>query len=213
MTKAEHQRRKIRELLGRGGHATWADLRAAGVERRAVIGMVESGELERADHNLYRLAAHSAERYPHWAAIAAKYPSFVICLLSAAQHHGLTTQMPSQTWVGLPAGSKPSNPSVRCVQWPGPTSNRVWTVGVETVTDGPHSYRVTDPARTVVDLYRWRTRLPEGDRILAEALGEYDRRGLSRAALADVGHAFGVDEAISGLLVWKGHLEHAQSAF
>ncbi|MFC4236146.1 type IV toxin-antitoxin system AbiEi family antitoxin domain-containing protein [Thalassospira xianhensis] len=213
MTKTEIQRNAIADLLKDGQNATWTELQAIGVERRAVLGMIASGELLRVDHNVYRLAAANPGKFPEWEDIAKKYSDFVVCLLSAAQFHGLTVHLPDQLWVGLPLGSKPTNLTVRCVQYPRNPDDRRWTVGVDTITDGTHSFNVTSRERTIVDLFIWRKRLPDGERFFAEAINEFDAQNGSRALLAKIGAEFGVDRAISERLVWKGHVENARSIY
>ena len=68
---------------------------------------------------------------------------------------------------------------------------------------GGRTYKVTGPARTVVDLYRWRLKIPDGERIFLEALREYDDGKKDRGALRKVARVFGVDGEISALLMAK----------
>lgn len=214
MLRIEYQKKKIAEMLAGGEVASWADLRSSGFSRRAVQSLLDDGILSRPEHNVYRLSEAAPTKFPHWHEIAVKYPNFVVCLLSAAQYHGLTTQMPEQTWVGLPVGSKPRIPTVRGVQWRGnPEDSKTWNEGISEVKDGSRTFKVTSEARTVVDLYRYRDRLPDGERIFAEALEEYDRQGLCRRVLSEIGEQFRIDTDISKILILKGHFEGAKNSY
>jgi predicted transcriptional regulator of viral defense system len=195
MLTADSQREILRASLASGSVMRWRDMREAGVSRRTLIGMLETGEVERQHTDVYRLAVAPAARHADWVEVAAKYPTHCICLLSAARHHGLTTQVPSQTWVALPLGARPSNPAIRCVQWPVtlPDSSEphdTWTSGVEMIVDAGREIRVTGAARTVVDLCRWRNRLPQGERVFLEAVQEYAEQGKSRSELRTLAKHF-----------------------
>ena len=207
---AAGQRDSLRSLMTDGRVMRWSEMEARGISRRAMMGMLSGGELVRVDHGLYRLADAPVDSMADWDDIAAKYTSegFVICLLTAAKHHGLITQMPADIWVGLPHGAKPTKAGVRAVPWrrtdiSSGKPHAFWTEGVERVEAGGRSYKITGPARTVVDLYRWRHKLPDGERIYLEALREYDDKRMDRGALRRIARVFGVSEEISELLMAK----------
>ena len=204
MENTQAQRQSLREGLGSGKAMRWSEMHGAGVSRRALIGMLQSGEVVRVARDVYRLAAAPQGRLPHWEEVAARYPLHCFCLLSAARHHGLTTQVPPQTWVALPEGAKPADPSLRCVQWPlldsGGAAHRAWSEGVEEMQEGGRLVRVTGPARTVVDLCRWQDRLEDGRRIFLEAVQEYAGKEMDRALLRRVARRFGVAERVHDAL-------------
>ena len=209
MSAIELQRTALRNEMADGRVMRWSEMDGRGISRRVVLGMMESKELVRVDHGLYRLSNAPTDTLSDWDDIAQKYTAdgFVICLLTAARHHGLVTHIPSDTWVGFPRGAKPSKPGVRAVEWRRTDASgkphHLWTEGVEEVEAKGRSYRITGPARTVVDLYRWRTKLPDGERLCLEAIRQYDDRGMSRGALRKVARVFGVSKEISELLMAK----------
>lgn len=203
------QRELLRGAMADGKVMRWAEMEGRGVSRRAFMGMFSSGELVRVDHGLYRLADAPTDSYSDWDDLAAKYTAdgFMICMLTAAKHHGLITQMPADTWVGLPHGSKPTKSGIRVVSLRRTgvdgKPHAMWTEGVERIDAHGRQYKITNPARTVVDLFRWRTRLPDGERICLEALREYDDKKMDRGALRKVARVFNVAEELSGLLMAK----------
>ena len=203
------QREVLRGIMMDGRVMRWSEMEGHGISRRAMMGMLSSGDLVRVDHGLYRLTEAPVNSMADWDDIAAKYTSegFVICLLTAAKHHGLVTQMPIDVWVGLPVGSKPTKPGVRPVFWRRTDSSgkphASWAEGVERLDVGGRSYKITNAPRTVVDLYRWRHKLPDGERICFEALREYDDKKMNRSDLRKIAHIFGVGNEISELLMAK----------
>jgi predicted transcriptional regulator of viral defense system len=205
-TQTDKQRELLRTMMESGDVARWSDMREDGISRRALVGMVDKGEVVKVGHNIYRLVDAPVRAFSNLADIAAKYPDgFIVCLISAARHHGLVTQMPVDTWVALPPGSKPSDGRIRCVQWAKQTADgkphKFWNTGVDNLVEGVNTYQITSPARTVVDLYRWRNRIPDGSRIFHEALNEYALKEMDRASLRRIGRVFKVDGEISNLLI------------
>src|SRR6185437_12680963 len=96
-----------------------------------------------------RHAAHTL------AEAASLVPKGVICLISALQFHELTLQMPSEIWMAIDRTAwrpRIEYPPVRFVRFSGTA-----------LTDGVKRHRIegvevaiTDPARTIVDCFRYR---------------------------------------------------------
>jgi predicted transcriptional regulator of viral defense system len=84
----------------------------------------------------------------------ARVPNSVICLLSALRVYGIGTQAPAEVWIAIPHKARmPRLPglNLRVVRFSGPA----WTLGVkETAFDGVPA-RITTPARTVTDCFRF----------------------------------------------------------
>ena len=138
--------------------------------------------VERVGWGLYRLAdAEPTERYSI-ASVCARVPNAIVCLLSALQVHGIGTQLPHQVWIAILHKAKPpalTNVRVRLLRFNG----AVWTYGVqETQFEGVPA-RITSPARTVVDCFRFQRLI--GREAALEALREALRDGkATTAALA-----------------------------
>ena len=92
----------------------------------------------------------------HDLAIVAKaVPSGVICLVSALAFHEMTDTVPSRIWVAI--GSKDrkptlAHPALQLVRF----SDRHLRTGVDKHTIEGVSTPITNPAKTVVDLFRYR---------------------------------------------------------
>ena len=110
--------------------------------------------VERVGWGLYRFAdADPTERYSI-ASVCARVPNSIVCLLSALQVHGIGTQLPRQVWIAIPHEARPpslEDASVRLVRFSGAT----WTYGVQGTKFEDVPARITSPARTIVDCFRF----------------------------------------------------------
>lgn len=129
-------------------------LEAAGLTRDQLPAMLRSGEVERIGRGLYRVAeAEPTENYS-LAMACARVPNSIVCLLSALRVHGIGTQVPAEVWLAIPHKARAPRLRelrLRIVRFSGPA----WTFGVqETEFEGVRA-RITSPARTVTDCFRF----------------------------------------------------------
>jgi len=120
--------------------------------------LVDAGMVEKVGPGLYRLAAAEPSEFETLAMVASAAPSGIICLLSALGFHRIGTQVPHEVWLAL--NRKARKPvripaKLRIVRF----SGAMLSYGIEThaILDVP--VRITSPARTVVDCFRYRTKL------------------------------------------------------
>ena len=131
------------------------DAAAWGVDSRALRRLVGSGAVERVARGLYRVAAAEPTEHYTRAAVCARVPSAVVCLLTALSVHELGTQLPHEVWIGIPHKARtPRLPGlpVRVVRF----SGAALRYGVVNTTFEDVPVRITSPARTVVDCFRFR---------------------------------------------------------
>ena len=154
-----------------------------GIHSRALRRFVDNRSVERVARGLYRLTeAELTEHYTH-AAVCARVPSAIVCLLTALRVHDLGTQLPRDVWIAIPHKARtPRIPElpVRVVRFSGASL----LYGVEkTVFEGVPA-RITSPARTVVDCFRFRRLV--GMDVALEALRDAlrDSQGEPRRDLA-----------------------------
>lgn len=178
--------------LARKGPLRARDLDRAGIPRAYLRRLCERGLLERVDRGLYRLADAPVTELHSLAEVAARVPHAVVCLLSALQVHGLTAEAPHAVWVLIDRHArapKLSYPKLHVVR----ASGRAREHGVETRTVEGTRVRLTTPAKTVADCFRYRRHV--GLDVAIAALRDYlrTRRGgmdaLVEAARADRVHA------------------------
>ena len=126
-----------------------------GVGSRALRRLVDDGTVERVTRGLYSVAdAEPTEHYTR-AAVCARVPSAVVCLLTALSVHELGTQLPHEVWIAIPHKARtPRLPGlpVRVVRF----SGAALRYGVVNTTFEGVPVRITSPARTVVDCFRFR---------------------------------------------------------
>ena len=144
-------------LNGLGERAFFRPCEAAelGIDSRALRRLVDDGAVERIARGLYRRAdADVTENYTV-AAVCARVPSAIVCLLTAMNIYDLGTQLPWQVWIAIPHKARmPRLPGlpVKVVRF----SGRFLRYGVVNTTFEGVPARITSPARTVVDCYRFR---------------------------------------------------------
>ena len=157
------------ELSQQRGIVRARDFEAAGVGAEQLRRLNVSGALVRMSRGLY-IAADAEVTAHHALALAARrVPGGVICLLSALRVHNLGTQNPFEVWlaVGIKA-HKPrlDYPPLRVVRF----SVLALEIGIEVRTIEGAAVRLTNPARTVVDCFRYRHKI--GLEVALEALRE-----------------------------------------
>jgi predicted transcriptional regulator of viral defense system len=140
---------------------------AAGLSFEALQGLVRDGEVERVGRGLYRRVDWEPTENHSLAAVCARVPESVVCLLSALQVHGIGTRLPAEVWLAVPNKARAPRvreTRIRLVRF----SGAAWSYGVIPITFEGVRARVTNPARTVVDCFRYQRRV--GGEAAKEAL-------------------------------------------
>ena len=131
------------------------DAAEVGIHSRALRRLVGDGSVERVARGLYRVAEAEPTEHYTLAAVCARVPGAIVCLLSALSVHELTTQVAWQEWIAIPHKARtPRLPGlpVRVVRF----SGAALRYGVVNTTFEGVPVRITSPARTVVDCFRFR---------------------------------------------------------
>jgi predicted transcriptional regulator of viral defense system len=155
------------------------DIEPLGVSFPKLQRLVSEGAVEKVGPGLYRLAAAKPDELETIAMVASAVPTGVICLLSALRIHNIGTQAPHEVWLALDRKArKPSRPPtrLRIVRF----SGAMLTYGIQNRSILGVRVRLTSPARTVVDCFRYRNKI--GIDVALEALREVMR---ARAATVD----------------------------
>ena len=159
--------------LARGGPVRARDLDHAGIPRAYLKRLCDRGVLEKVDRGIYRLVDASVTELSSLAEVGKRVPRAIICLLSALQVHGLTSEMPHAVWVlidrhaRMPRLARPKLEVVRA-------SGQALEHGIEQrVIDGV-KVQITTPAKTVADCFRFRRHV--GLEVALGALKDYLRK-------------------------------------
>ena len=156
--RTETHTQHVLQLVRQKGWLRASDLASVGVPRVVLTRMTASGQLERAARGLYRLPDTFGSENEGLTTIAAKVPQAVICLLSALQFHGLTTQLPRQVWIAMPRGShtpRIDHPPIRMVQFTG----EAYSEGVDIHYQDQVPLRVYNVAKTIADCFKHRNKI------------------------------------------------------
>lgn len=156
---------------------------AAGGSRTALARLVDKGKLVRLCRGLYTLPDQSVSEHTTLAEVSAQSPNVLICLLSALQFHGLTTQLPFEVWVAISNKARPPKidyPPVRVFRF----SGAALTEDVDEHQVDGVTVRVTGVAKTVVDCFKYRNKI--GLDVALEALRE--AWGVQRVTMEDLWH-------------------------
>lgn len=135
------------------------DFREAGIPPASIARLCEQGQLVRLARGLYQTADAEDMDAAHSLAEAARLaPYGVIALLSALQYHGLTTQLPHAVWIcfhhkaRIPRTLPFRIETVRA-------SGEAFEAGRMTAEIEGVAVPVYDPAKTIVDCFKYRSRV------------------------------------------------------
>jgi len=154
-----------------------SDATAAGIPRTYLRRWTDQGVLERVGHGLYRLAAGEPSELASIAEVARRAPRATVCLLSALVLHELTSESPSAVWLMIEGhGRAPRIDFVHTeiVR----ASGEAFHHGVEQRAIEGVPVRLTSPAKTVADCFRYRRHV--GLEVALEALRDYMKAAHSR---------------------------------
>jgi len=172
-------RSRVLALLREKGLLRPRELGELGIPRSTLQRLLRDGEVERAARGLYTLPGHLLGEHQSLLEVSKQIPEGVICVLSALAFHGIGTQLPHEVWVAI--GTKARSPivrqvAVRVVRF----SPESLGYGVEHHRIGGAELRVTSPAKTVADCFKYRNKV--GLEVAVEALQEALRDRRIRAA-------------------------------
>jgi len=156
-----------------------SDALAAGIHRRTLYWMRDTGQLECLSRGVYHLASHELPARPDVAAVMRRAPRAVLCLISALDLHEIGTQIPAEVQIALPRDVRPPRigyPRVRAFHM----SSQSLAAGVEEWSERGVSLRVFSVAKTVADCFKYRTSV--GQDVALEALQEAIRERRAKPA-------------------------------
>lgn len=158
MATTSAQRTQVLKLLGTRPMMRLKDFAAYGIGPETLARLVRDGSVVRPARGLYQLADGAADARRTLAEAAALVPKGVVCLVSALQFHGLTLQMPSSVWMAIERTAwrpRIDYPPMRFVRFTG----SALTEGVGRHHIEGIQVAITDPARTIVDCFRYRAKV------------------------------------------------------
>jgi predicted transcriptional regulator of viral defense system len=142
-------------LLKERGMIRLSELTKAGVTATTVSRMKARGLILQIGRGLYQLPDASFDVNHSLAEAAKLVPKGVICLTSALAFHELTDTVPSRVWMAIGAKDRlprVQSPPLQFVRF----GQKVLATGIEEHVIEGVRVRIYSPAKTVVDLFRYR---------------------------------------------------------
>ncbi len=134
------------------------DAEAAGISYRQLRRLEGLGLVEREGWGLYRRTHADVTRHHTLAAVCARVSQAVVCLLTALEVHDIGSQKPRHIWIAIPHKARVPTLGrlpVRITRFTSAALN----CGVEDTHFEGVPARITTPARTVVDCFRFRSKV------------------------------------------------------
>lgn len=170
VTRTAAVERAIEAFESSGGVLKMADAIRAGIHRNTLYSMLELEIVERMSRGLYRLTDAEPLGNPDLITIANKIPDGVICLISALDFHGMTTQIPHEVYVAI-SRNRPTPrqdyPPTRVFRF----SGKAFSEGVERPRVDGVSVAIYNREKTLADCFKYRNKI--GMDVVLEALRFY----------------------------------------
>jgi predicted transcriptional regulator of viral defense system len=134
------------------------DLEALGIPREYLLRLMRKGTVRRLGRGIYELADLRPTEHHSLAVAAKEIPHGVVCLLSALRFHELTTQNPSEVWIGIHIEARqPRNSSMhyRIVRY----SEKTLKSAARTHKIEGIPVKIFTPAKTVADCFKYRGKI------------------------------------------------------
>ncbi len=132
-----------------------SELKMSGVHYQTLARMAKDGSVLNVGRGLYQLPDADYSLNHSLAEAAKAVPKGVICLISALRFHELTLQVPPQVWVAVGRKDRKPRvnyPPVRAIRF----GEESMSVGVERHVIDKVETPIFDPAKTIVDCFRYR---------------------------------------------------------
>lgn len=165
--RAMKQRERVLDLLREKGLLQPRDLVRAGLRPAVLWDLVHEGLAEQAGRGLYRLAGSKNGENVSLVEATKGIQHGVVCLLTALRFHSLTTQLPHRVWIAIDRKARKPKPravQLEIVRFSGKALTE--GVGIHRIEGVP--VRITNPARTVADCFKYRNKI--GLDVAVEAL-------------------------------------------
>lgn len=182
------RQKQILELARKKGIIRAEDVEAIGISRNYLYRMHKEGLLEKSAVGLYTLPEAPVTENSSLAEIAKRLPHAVVCLISALNYHGITTQISHEIWLTIPRGSwRPDveYPPLNLTYVSGPA----YSFGIQKHVINGAAVKIYSPAKTVADCFKFRNKV--GLDVAIEALREAWRS--RKVTMDELVEAAGID--------------------
>lgn len=175
MSEDETNENRILNILEHESTLRPRDLDAYDIPRPYLHRLHERGLVMRVGRGLYMLPEADITEHHTLVEASKRVPKGIICLLSALQFHGLTTQAPFEVWMAIDNKARQPQvdyPSLRIVRFSGESLK----AGIQEEEIEGVSIKIYNPAKTVADCFKYRNKI--GLDVAIEALRDCRRQRL-----------------------------------
>ncbi|MCF6314503.1 MAG: type IV toxin-antitoxin system AbiEi family antitoxin domain-containing protein [Verrucomicrobiales bacterium] len=190
----ENQRSHLQQLARESCLLRDEQLREAGISSTVISQAVKTGKLIRLSRGVYHHPEAELDQYLSLSEVAARVPQAVITLLSALQFHQIGTQQPHAVWILLKQNAvtpRIDYPQLEVVR---SKVASAFSKGVVTHSLNDIPTQITNPARTVADCFKYRSRV--GLDVCLEALKDVLSQGVKSTEIMDYAKAQRVSSVI-----------------
>ena len=163
----QNRTKQVLTIVKKTGVLRPRDLDRYNIPRVYLQRLYDQQQLSRVGRGLYTLPDAKVTEHHTFAEACKRVPHGTLCLLSALRFHNLTTQAPFEAWMAIDEKAwlpKVDYPAIRFVRF----SGRALTEGIEEQRIEGVTVRVYNPAKTVVDCFKYRNKI--GIDVAIEAL-------------------------------------------
>ncbi len=156
-----------------GGLLRMSEAIERGITRYMLYSLRDRGVIEQVSRGVYRLVELPPISNPDLVMVGLRFPSAVICLVSALTYHEITTQVPHIVSIAVPRESRlPSldYPPLLVHRF----SDRAYRTGIEEHQIDGISVKIYSPEKTLADCFKFRNKI--GMDVVLEALKLYKTR-------------------------------------
>ncbi len=134
------------------------DILQQGISRMRLKRLVDQGVLVREARGVYRVPGHEPSEKESLVQACERVPGGILCLLTALQFHGMTTQFPHEIWMAIDVWARKPHAEhlpIRFVR----ASGKSLASEVEEHTVQGGRIRVYSAAKTVADCFKYRNKI------------------------------------------------------
>ena len=175
------------------------ELKMARIHTRSVSQAIKEGLIEKIKPGLYKLVDYPWDEHGSFADVCKSNGRAVICLLSAADYHQLTTFNPSEIYVAVPNNTDKfvlKYPPIKVYYF----GDSYYQPGIGTFETKSGLVRIYNKEKTIGDIFRYMNKL--GEDIAVETLKEYlgDRKSRNIPKLLEYAEICGVKKKLEPMV-------------
>ena len=165
---SESKKERPEEIFRRyGGQLRMSEAIAHGITRYMLYALKDRGVIELVSRGIYRLRELPPLDNPDLVTVSLRFPNAVICLISALDYHGITTQIPHEVSVAVSRDSRVPSldyPPIRVHRF----SREAYKPGIETHLIDGVPVKIYSREKTLADCFKFRNKI--GMDVVLEAL-------------------------------------------